>query len=444
MLNWIFVGLIAASVLVASFTGTMPKVTEAGISSAKSAVELAIGLVGQMALWLGFMGVLREAGLMRSIARALGPVMRRLFPDVPPDHPAMGAMIMNIAANILGLGNAATPFGLKAMNELDKLNPHKGVSTNAMALFLVINTSGVAVLPLGVVAVRATLGSHDPAGVVVPSIIGTLISTVIAVFVCKGLERWKRFSAERSVITPDEATSPAAPAKVPDAAALAEAESAAAPRAPATGVRWLLSLAVFGAVGYALVRHVLHASPETRGFDLARGVLSDWLLPILMLWIVIFGISRKVRVYEVFVASAKEGFQIAILIIPFLVAILVAIGMFRASGGLEALVNFLGPFTRLFGLPPEALPMALIRPLSGNGALGVMTDTMKAYGPDSFVGYLVSLINGSSETTFYVLAVYFGSVQVRAVRHTLAACLISDFLGLLITVGLCHVFFGGH
>lgn len=438
MLNWIFLGLIAIAVLTGAFTGTLGKVTDASLSSAKSAVELAIGLVGQMTLWLGFMGVLREAGLMRSLANALQPLMKRLFPDVPPEHPAMSAMIMNLSANLLGLNNAATPFGLKAMGELDKLNPHRGVATNAMALFLVINTSGVVLIPISVVAVRSALGSHDAMGVTVPSIIATLLSTAVAVLVAKLLEKRPMFAPEKyrdSVIE-------GGPADLAlDAASMKEAEAAAAPKPPASGARLAVIAIVIALMAWALYRHVDRSAAP--GVEIARGVFSEWLLPVLMLTIVLFAMGRQVKVYEAFIASAKEGFQIAIVIIPFLVAMLVAVGMFRASGAMEAFSGLVGPWTAKIGFPAEALPMALMRPLSGQGSLGIMTETMKAHGPDSYVGYLVSLINGSSETTFYVLALYYGAVQVKAVRHTLAACLISDGLGLLITVAVCQAFFGG-
>jgi spore maturation protein SpmA len=475
VLNWIFILLIASAVFTAAFTGTMPKVTEAGITSAKSAVDLAIGLAGQMALWLGFMGVLREAGLMRSIANALRPLMSRLFPEVPADHPAMGAMILNLAANILGLGNAATPFGLKAMAELQKLNRYPSVATNPMALFLAINTSGVAVLPLGVIAIRATLKSADPAGITIPSIVATACNTVVAVIVAKSLENLPRFAPARFLDhTPTPATSiatasAAAPMRVDetpthgveltasartnatdeqaarpariDEKALAEAEKAAAPRPPARGARLVIALLVLAAVLFALVRHFLRAPPEQAWFDTTRGVLSEWVLPILMLAIVTFGFGRKVRVYESFVAAAKEGFQISIMIIPFLVAIIVSIGMFRASGAMDALIGAIGPLTSRIGFPAEALLMALTRPLSGSGAMGVLIETMRTYGPDSFVGYLVSVMNGSSETTFYILAVYFGSVGIRAIRHTLIACLAADLVGVIMSAVICHLYF---
>lgn len=468
MLNGIFYFLIVASVLTAAFSGTMAQVSQESLNAAKAAVTLAIGLIGQMAMWLGFMAILREAGLMRSMARGLAPVMRRLFPSVPPEHPAMGAMIMNIAANMLGLGNAATPFGLKAMIELDKLNKNKGTATNAMVLFLAINTSGVAVLPLGVVAIRATLGSQDAAGIVIPSLLASACATVMAVLFAKLLERSGWFgrdegrpnsaevsgvegpegpSSEQSSISGSQKTSKSAVGSAPNApdekvAGLDEAERIAALSGEKGGWRQLLSAGVALALVVALFRHIFLESQGHNSFDVAREVFSDWLLPVLMATIVLFGFGRRIKVYEVFVAGAKEGFQIAVMVIPFLVAILVAIGMFRASGGMDFFVATLSPITSFFGMPAEALPMALIRPLSGSGAMGVMSETMTTHGPDSFVGYLVSIINGSTETTFYVLAVYFGAVQVRATRHTVYACLAADFTGVAAAVALAHLFFG--
>lgn len=437
-MNWVFLGLIVSSILAAAFTGTMPKVTEASLASAKSAVELAIGLIGQMTLWLGLVGVLREAGLLRSVARALTPVMRRLFPEVPVDHPAMGAMIMNIAANVLGLGNAATPFGLKAMQELDKLNTRKGVATNSMAMFLVINTSGVAVLPLGVIAVRATLGSKDPAGIIVPTLIATMCSTVVAALACKLIEGLPVFSAERYPAVEVDA----AALKAPDAAALEKAEALANLERKGSPWRRLTVLAIVAAVVAALVLHVMKASATQGAFDVTRGVLSEWLLPLLILAIVTLGFGREVKVYEAFIAAAKDGFQTVTAIIPFLVGMLVAIGMFRASGAMDLLVGLFGPVLEPLGFPPQALPMALIRPLSGSGALGVMTEAIKTYGPDSFIGYLVSVLNGSTETTFYVLALYFGAVQVKVLRHSLLACVVADFAGPLGGLLACKLFFG--
>ena len=440
MLNGIFLVLIAGSVLTAAFRGTMPRVTEASLSAAKASVDLALGLIGQMALWLGMMAIVREGGLLRSIARGLRPLMRRLFPEVPDDHPAMGSMILNLAANMLGLGNAATPFGLKAMTELNTLNRYPGVATNSMALFLSINAAGVAILPLGAVAVRAALGSKDPAGIVLPSFLSTFSAALTAVVVAKLLEKRARFRPER--FTAEPAKESAGPAKGPDAAALEKAEQLAVDRAPASPRRRAIALGLLALFLVALVREAVRIRAEHPGFDWVRVLMSEWTLPTIMLGIVLFGLARHVKIYEVFITGAKEGFQIAIVIIPFLVAILVGIAMFRASGAMDTLIGVLTPVTSRLGFPAEALPMALIKPLSGSGALGVMSETMKTYGPDSFIGYLVCLLNAGTETTFYVLAVYFGAVQVRVMRHTLAACLSADLAGYVAATSLCYLFFG--
>lgn len=435
MLNGIFVFLIGTAVLVAAFTGTMAKLTADSAEAAKTAVTLALSLVGQMALWLGLMRVLREAGMLAALGRRLAPVMGKLFPSVPADHPAMSAMIMNIGANMLGLGNAATPFGLKAMRELDRLNPRPGVATDAMAMFLAINTSGVAVLPLGVIAVRASLGAHDLGGIIVPSILATTCSTLTAVMVGRLLQGRARWAPERFEPLADGERPAQAEIK-----GLADAEKIAAQAVQSDPLRRLIVVAAFVAVGAGLVRAVL-ARPETEGaLDTLKIVVGDWLLPVLMLLIVAVGFMRRVKVYEVFIQGAKEGFDIAITIIPFLVAILVAIAMFRGSGAMGVLVDLLAPVTSLIGMPAEALPMALIRPLSGSGAMAVLTDTIKTHGPDSFVGFLVSVMNGSTETTFYVLALYYGSVSVRATRHTLWPCLAADAAGLTSAVLFSYVF----
>ncbi len=442
MLNGIFIALIVGSVVTAAFSGRMAEVNEAWIDSARFAVETAIGLIGVMALWLGLMRVLRDAGLLSAIAHALAPLMRRLFPDVPPDHPAMGAMIMNMSANMLGLGNAATPFGLKAMQELDRLNPRKGVATNAMALFLAINTSGVAVFPLGVIAIRTALGSENAGGVLLPSILATFCSTIVAVLVARALARRPAYAVERYA----EAEAAAEPEETLAAGILGldeadEAEQAAAQRPPASRQRVVLMLLVAAVIAVGLAQQVTGASAEGRLVEVGRELLQSWMLPLLMTAIVLFGFSRRLKVYESFIRGAREGFQIAVMIIPFLVAILGAVGMFRASGALDAIIVAVTPVTSLIGFPAEALPMALVRPLSGSGAMGVMMETMKAYGPDSFVGYLVSVMNGSTETTFYVLALYFGSVRVRAARHTVVACLAADATGALAALLWCRIFF---
>jgi spore maturation protein SpmA len=439
VLNGIFFVLLAGGVLTAAFTGTMGKLTTDSAEAAKTAVTLAIGLVGSMTLWLGMMRILRDGGLLASLGRALAPLMRRLFPDVPPEHPAMSAMIMNLGANVLGLGNAATPFGLKAMRELDTLNPRPGVATNAMALFLAINTSGVAVLPLGVIAVRASLGAKDLAGIVLPSILATACSTLAAVLVTKLIERRAAFAPER--YAGDTTDAPGAKAARGDIGGMAEAVEIAELTRPFHGPSAVLAALLFSAALVGLARHVNATSGAP--LDVVRAVASDWLIPLLVLAIVCFGVAKRVKLYESFISGAKEGFDVAVRIIPFMVAILVGIAFFRASGALDALVAALAPAAGLLGIPPETLPMAFIRPLSGSGALAVMTDTMKAHGPDSLVGFIVSVMNGSTETTFYVLAVYFGSVGVRATRHTLIPCLVADVIGMTSAVYWSRLFWSG-
>ena len=402
----------------------MSLLSQGAIEAAGSSVTLAIGLVGVMALFLGLMKVAEAGGLLVIIARTVRPLMVRLFPEVPPDHPAMGAMILNISANALGLGNAATPFGIRAMQELDKLNPHKGTASNAMALFLAVNTSSVTLLPTGVIALRAAAGSEDPAGIVPTTLFATICSTAVAITSAKLYQRlWaapRAEPAEPAASPAEETTSP------PDEQTLAEAPSEAYPT-------WV-SFCVLGGIAGLVPLTVLYGR-----------TIAPWIIPGLITGLLAFGVARRVAVYEVFVEGAKEGFQVALRIIPYLVAILVAVAMFRASGAREAVVTTVGQVTTGFGLPAEALPMALLRPLSGSGAFGILTATINdpAIGPDSYTGYLVSTLQGSTETTFYVLAVYFGAVQVRRIRHALAAGLTADFAGIVAAVAICWYLFSG-
>jgi spore maturation protein SpmA len=431
VLNAIFIALIAGAVATAAVTGTMAAVNQALLESAKTAVNIALGLIGTMALWLGFMRVLRDAGVMRSIARGLSPLMRSLFPDVPVDHPAMSAMILNMAANMLGMGNAATPFGLKAMRELQKLNPRKAVATDSMALFLAINTSGVAVMPLGVIAIRSSLDSANAGAIFIPSMLATFFSTLTGLFVAKLLARSRMFAAERYPDPPDEEA-----ADGPELLQMTEAPEEEPVADGASRPRLAVLFGLLAVVVWAAFRDVMDG-----GSGAVRDILNSWLMPTLALVIVLYGFSTRIKVYEAVVAGAREGFQIVILIIPFLVAILVAVGMFRASGALDAILTLVAPATAQIGFPAEALPMALLRPLSASGAMGIMTETMQTYGPDSFVGYLVSVLNGSTETTFYVLAVYFGSIRIRITRYTVLACLSADVMGVLAALFWCRVFF---
>ena len=432
MLNAFFVGVVLLSILVAAFTGNMPALSQACVDSAGKAVTLALGLVGVMSFFLGLMRVASDGGLMRIVARAVAPVLRRLFPSVPQDHPAMSAMVLNIASNMLGLANAATPFGVRAMQELDRLNARKGTATDAMALFLAINTSGLALLPTGVIALRASLGSNDPAGIFFATWFASGCATVVGITAAIALSRLPRYRAE-------------APAEAADAGGAdpvaAPPESAADPLDPPRhGTAWaILGIAAF-ALG--LVVTVGREWPDRTAGEIARSIASAWVLPGLVGGLVLFGWVRGVKVYASLVEGAKEGFQVALRIIPYLVAILVAVAMFRASGGLDVLVAWIGPWTARIGVPAEALPMAILRPLSGSGAYGVMAEVMTAHGPDSLLGYMVSVMQGSTETTFYVLAVYFGAVGVRRTRHTVPACLLADVAGLSAAVWISNRLFG--
>jgi spore maturation protein SpmA len=419
-MNLIWFVLVVGSVVTAAFTGSMKEVTDASIESAKSAVTLALGLVGVMAFWLGMMRVVQEGGLLHSLARALRPLMTRLFPDVPEDHPAMSAMIMNIGSNMLGLGNAATPFGIKAMLELNRLNPVPGVATNAMVLFLAINTSNVALAPLGVIALRASLGSANAAGIWLPTLLATSLSTVVGILGAKLLQR---FYPPVTAYAPTAVD--AASVEVPEAPPL----SAARPTRPGGCALALVALA---AIGVAFAVHLARSTVGDVGVGaVLRDAASAWLLPVLIAAMLLYGFAKRVNVYDVMIDGAKEGFQVAVRIIPFLVAIVVAVGMFRAAGLLDLLISGLRPVTELIGFPPEAMPMALLRPLSGSGAYAVMAEIMQVEGTDSRVGYLVSTLQGSTETTFYVLALYFGAVNVTRVRHAVAAGLLADCAGVL-------------
>lgn len=397
---------------------------KAMIDAAGGAVTLAIGLVGVMALFLGLMKVAEEGGLLRIIAKVLRPLMVRLFPEVPADHPAMGSMILNMSANALGLGNAATPFGIRAMQQLDELNPHKGTATNAMALFLAINTSSVTLLPTGVIALRAAAGSTDPAGIVPTTLFATICSTAIAIITAKLLAPYF--------------TAPAGPAG-DGAAAAAPTEESVLEATEDTGGAGSDAYPLWVSVTALMTVGALVPLTVVYGREIA-----PWIIPGLMVALLGFGAAKRVAVYECFVEGAKDGFNVALRIIPYLVAILTAVAMFRASGAMDAVVGPLGAVTGLIGLPAEALPMALLRPLSGSGAYGVLASIIQdpAHGPDSLVGYLVSTFQGSTETTFYVLAVYFGAVGIRRIRHALFAALLADVAGIGAAVFIVNQLYG--
>lgn len=435
-MNTVFFVIVAMAVAVAGYRqlgfdpsaggeAPMAALSKAMITSAGDAVTLAIGLVGAMALFLGLMKVAEAGGLLTIVARLIRPVMVRLFPEIPPDHPAMGAMVLNLSANALGLGNAATPFGIRAMQALETLNPRPGTATNAMVLFLAINTSSITLLPTGVIAIRAAANAADPAAVLPTTLLATFGSTLAAVAAAFYYRKWFPVpeADDGEPAQPggeNRQTNPTDDIET-DAGLLSEDQEPFPLKVSITVMACLASL-----VPMALVY----------GKD-----VSPWILPGLMMAFLLFGVIRRVPVYEQFVAGATDGFQVALRIIPYLVAILVAVGMLRASGALDVIVRMLGQITGPLGLPAEALPMALIRPLSGSGAYGVLAATLSDpnIGPDGYVGLLVSTLQGSTETTFYVMAIYFGAVGIRRMRHALPAALTADLAGIVFAVIACRL-----
>ena len=440
MLNGLIVSVALASILLAAFSGQMQALTDSILTSARGAVDLAIGLVGIMAFFLGLFRIAEDAGLLRHLARLVGPMLHRLFPSVPVGSPAMSAMILNISSNMLGLGNAATPFGIKAMEELDKLNSKPGTATNAMVLFLAINTSALAILPSGVVGMRASAGSEDAMGIFIPTWFASGCATLVGITAAVLLSRLGIYrSTEPTALTDADTVEMADQGadRGDDAPLAFDAPESLDPKP----VRHWLGRLFWLVLAGLLARFVWDSRTEST-VNIITGVTSAWMLPTLVATLVLYGWVRGVRVYDSLVEGAKQGFQVAIRIIPYLVAILVVVGMFRASGGIDLIVVVLSPFTAIIGLPAEALPMALLRPLTGTGAFGVMTETMQVYGADSVVGYMDSTFQGSTETTFYTLAVYYGAVGIRETRHTVPACLLADTAGILGAVFIVNLMFG--
>jgi spore maturation protein SpmA len=439
MLNIIFLLLMLVSILMASFTGRMEAVTQATVKSARDAVELALGLVGVMTFFLGIMKVAEQGGLLAILARTLQPVLCRIFPSVPANHPAIGAMIMNLAANFLGLGNAATPFGIKAMMELDKLNETKGTVTNAMVLFLAINTSGLTLLPTTMISLRASAQSVNVAGILFPTWVAGICATLMAILISPLLARLPYYLKKPTVGTATD-LSPAEGNSISTLAADAS-PSGIGPLSPTeriwrTILALLAGLLFLAGLGYTLVYALPLPSSET-----FRSLVSFWTLPAIILFLLAFGWSRGVKVYDAIIEGGKEGFNVALRILPYLVAILVMVGIFRASGGMELLVRVFSPLASLIGMPAETLPVALLRPLSGSGTLGVVAEIFKTHGPDSFIGIMASVIYGSTETTFYVLAVYLGAVGIKNTRHALPSCLLADASGILAGVWIVRMLF---
>lgn len=457
MLNYIWLGLVVAAVLIGVGNGTLDAVGKAAFERAEYAVmKLALPLAGVMALWLGVMRLAEKAGLIQVMAQALRPVMKWLFPEVPATHPAMGSMLMNMAANILGLANAATPLGIRAMKDLETLNQRPGVASNAMCTFLAINTSSIQLIPATAVAVLAVAGSTNPSAIIGTAILATLGSTIAGITAVKLLEKLPGYRLP--------AVKPGIPPKAEDTAqAGSEGESnqagnaGAAPsgETPAANLNWFAWLLLTGFAGMMVWAFLRLGFPEALGRtasdELAKqnvflrtvNAVSLLSIPFLLSFFPLYAALRRVKVYEEFVEGAKEGFQVAVLIVPYLVAILVAIGMFHGAGGIELLTNWLKPVMGFVHFPTELLPLCLVRPLSGSGTLGLFSDLVKEFGPDSLIARTAGTIYGSTETTFYVIAVYFGAVSVKRTRHAVPAGLIADAVGMVASVIVCRLMFGG-
>lgn len=390
----------------------MKEVTNAVIEYASTAVKIAIGLIGIMALWLGIMKIAEESGLITVISKLFKPITKFLFPEIPHDHPAIASIIMNISANMLGLGNAATPFGLKAMEELNKLNPKKGTATNAMCTFLAINTAGLTLIPATAIAVRAASGSSNPAIIIGTSFFGALCATLTGIIAAKTLEKFpfdfhKLFLSLKMNLK-----------------------------------KFFLFILLLILLFFLFTIVLKYFSFNTMIIKEIVELISIVAIPIIIFAFIFYGILKRVKIYEVFIEGAKEGFNVGVRIIPYLVAMLIAIGVFRAGGAMDFLIYILSPITNLIGFPAEALPMALMRPLSGSASLGIMSEIISVHGPDSFIGILVSTIMGSTETTFYVLALYFGSVNITKTRHAVAAGVIADIAGILGAFFIVKFLFG--
>jgi spore maturation protein SpmA/spore maturation protein SpmB len=438
--NAVWLGLMSIALLFAAATGRLPQLSNGVLEQAKAAVELALGLVGVMALWLGIMRVAEASGIIHLISRLVYPVARWLFPGIPKDHPALSAITLNVAANALGLGNAATPFGLKAMEQLEKLNPKRGVPSDDQATFVALNTANVQLVPATVIALRASAHSRDPSEVVGPTLLATLCAMTAALVAARLLRKIPAFRRQYETAEAKGTDEPTADA--------AEQFKQTAIEAPPLGRRAAIAGALLLAgtlvVCVAAGRSFAVDSPNASWLQLINVAISRAAIPVFLVGIPLFAFAVRVPPYERFIEGAKEGFWLAIRVLPYLVAILTVVGAFRFSGAMDWVAQTIGPYTDKIGLPAPALPMVLIRPLSGAAASGVAGAVFAdpLLGPDSYVGRLVSVMNGSTETTFYVLAVYFGAVGIRRYRHALAAGLLADLSGFAASIAVVWAVFG--
>jgi len=383
-------------------TEIFPAIMNSTFENAKTGFELSLGLTGVMTLWLGLMKVGEKGGVVQLLSRAVGPFFEKLFPGIPKNHPVNGSIMMNLAANMLGLDNAATPMGLKAMEQLQEINTKKDTASNAMIMFLVLNTSGLTLIPISVMVYRAQLGAANPSDIFLPILLSTFFSTLTGIIAVSIFQKINLFNK--------------------------------------TILAYLGGFSAF----IAGIIYLFVMLPQEQASVYSTVIANVILFSIITLFL-LMALKKKVNVYDTFIEGAKEGFQIAVKIIPFLVAILVAIGVFRASGAMDYLVNGVGAFFAFLGMNTDfvaALPTAFMKPLSGGGARGVMIETMTTYGVDSFAGRLAATFQGATDTTFYILAVYFGSVSIKNTRYAVTAGLIADFAGIVAAIFIAYLFFG--
>ena len=408
VLNYIWIAFFLIAFVIATVrlvfmgdTEVFPAIMNSTFDTSKTAFEISLGLTGVLSLWLGIMKIGEKGGVINVVARVLSPVFTRLFPDIPKGHPVTGSIFMNVAANMLGLDNAATPLGLKAMEQLQELNPKKDTATNPMIMFLVLNTSGLTLIPVSIIVYRAQMGAAQPTDIFVPILLATFFSTLAGIIFTSLYQRINLINRTM-----------------------------------------LLTLGGMSAVVAAIIWGF--AQMDKAQMNVVSNSVANILLMLIIVMFILAGMRKKVNVYDAFIEGAKDGFNTAVRIIPYLVAILVGIGVFRASGAMDMLVDgikwtvaALGGNTDFVG----ALPTALMKPLSGSGARGMMVDAMTTYGADSFVGRLSCIFQGSTDTTFYILAVYFGSVGIRYTRHAVACGLLADLAGVIAAIAICYMFF---
>ena len=409
VLNYIWIAFFLIAFVVATVrlvwlgdTQVFPEIINSTFSSSKTAFEISLGLTGVLSLWLGIMKIGEKGGVIAMFSRLLSPIFSKLFPDIPKGHPVTGSIFMNLAANMLGLDNAATPLGLKAMEGLQELNPKKDSASNPMIMFLVLNTSGLTLIPISIMVYRAQMGAAQPTDVFVPILLATFFSTIAGIIAVSIYQRINLLN--RTILL----------------------------------FLGGMSLVVAGII-YAF------STLSRTQIDVYSTTIANVFLFIIIIGFIVAGIQKKVNVYDAFVEGAKEGFGTAVRIIPYLVAILVAIGVFRASGAMDYLIGGVENLVKLCGINSDfvgGLPTAIMKPLSGSGARGLMVDAMTTYGADSFVGRLACIFQGSTDTTFYILAVYFGSVGIAKTRHAVPCGLIADVAGIISAIFICYLFFG--